>query len=93
MSVCPPIRQRVSSTVRAPVAISPQTVRKTSFPLPRPTEREAGRLINLAAGRSYRTQLAFTLHADKASVREAAQRIEKIRGDRRTTLVPEPSAV
>lgn len=58
----------------------------TAFPMPRPVEREAGRLINLPPGRSHRTAIEFTLHTGKADVKSATERINNIRG-RRATVV------
>lgn len=60
----------------------------TAFPMPRPVEREAKRLINLPPGRSHRTDLEFTLHSGKADVRRAAERVHAIRGRRRTVVDP-----
>ena len=47
----------------------------TTYPMPRPTEREEGNLVTLKPGGSYKTQLTFDLFDDKASINKAAARI------------------
>lgn len=65
----------------------------TAFPLPRPVEREARRLINLPPSRSHRMELEFTLHSGKADVKRASERIDKIRARRRSVVDPTASSV
>lgn len=47
----------------------------TAYPLPRPDEREAGRLVRLKPGGRYKTELAFELCGDKQAVAKAAQAV------------------
>lgn len=47
----------------------------TAYPMPRPTAREAGHLVKLKPGGSYKTQLTFDLFDDKASITKAAGQI------------------
>lgn len=46
-----------------------------TFPLPRPVEREDGRVVQLKPGGSYKTEIEFELFDDKQTVTKAASRI------------------
>lgn len=46
-----------------------------TYPLPRPAEREEGRVVQLKPGGSYKTELEFELFDDKADLTKAAARI------------------
>jgi len=47
----------------------------TTYPMPRPSEREEGHLVTLKPGASHKTELRFDLFDDKASITKAADRI------------------
>ena len=47
----------------------------TTYPMPRPTEREEGHLLMIKPGGSYKTELSFDLFDEKASINKAAARI------------------
>lgn len=47
----------------------------TTYPMPRPAEREEGNLVELKPGATYKTELNFELFDDKASISKAAARI------------------
>lgn len=47
----------------------------TTYPMPRPSEREEGNLVQLKPGGSYKTELTFDLFDDKSSITKAASRI------------------
>ncbi|MDG2208203.1 MAG: aldose 1-epimerase family protein [Pirellulales bacterium] len=62
----------------------------TNYPFNRSVERKAGRLKKLSAGESAEFRLAYTLHSDEASVREAAERIAFLQEDFEPQVLPEP---
>lgn len=47
----------------------------TTYPMPRPTEREEGHLFLLKPGSSYKTEVTFDLFDDKTSITKAAARM------------------
>ena len=47
----------------------------TTYPMPRPTEREEGRLVQLKPGASHKTELMFELFDDKQDIAKAVARI------------------
>lgn len=62
----------------------------TSFPHNRRLERHRGRVPKLSAGASRKFELEFSVHADAASVKSAADRIATIQNGRPKLLDPEP---
>ena len=53
----------------------------TSFPNLKTFEREQGRVLNLAAGESYRTQVEIAVHTSKGDVSAVEEEIAGIQGD------------
>ncbi len=56
----------------------------TNFPLSRPAEREAGRVMRLEPGQTWTGAIDYLIHTSKAEVKAAEQRIAKIQGTRKT---------
>ncbi|MEX0741228.1 MAG: DUF4432 family protein, partial [Phycisphaeraceae bacterium] len=63
----------------------------TGYPLPRQMERSAKRIPKLRAGQSYETAIDFAIHDNPAAVKQAAERIAKIQGNRKTHHETEPA--
>lgn len=58
----------------------------TCFPYNRSVERQAGRLPKLAPGQTRKFTIDIALHSDTESVRQVADQIKAIQGDRRPKL-------
>ena len=62
----------------------------TSYPLPRPIEREQGRVPQLRAGESHRAAIEFSIHSGKRDVAAVARRIASIGRGRKARVDAEP---
>ncbi len=61
-----------------------------NFPNPRSFEEKHGRVRKLAPGETVRTELYFEIHADRASVSAAADRVSKIQQQSQPTIHRQP---
>jgi hypothetical protein len=65
----------------------------TNFPYTRRIERKHGRVPKLAAGASHHVTIDVSVHVGKDAVKQVADRIMAIQGDRKTTIDKKPMKV
>jgi hypothetical protein len=65
----------------------------TNFPFPRRAERKAGRVPKLAGGASHAVRIDVRVHVGKDAVKQAADRIAAIQGDRKALIDEMPMKV
>ncbi len=64
----------------------------TNFPNPHPFEKQHGRVVALAAGQKWSTEVAVAWHTEAAAVAAEEREIRAIQGDRTTNFVKSPRA-
>jgi hypothetical protein len=65
----------------------------TSFPHNRRVERQHGRVPKLGAGESRSFEIDYAIHVGEGEVKQAADRVKAVQGDRKPQVDAEPEKI